>query len=112
MIIVFLLIAIFLAVYALFPFFETEYKNRKLPRGSTDRENFMYRKEEILTALNDLEYDFKMKKMAEDDYAQLKEKFTREAIEVIKKLDQSERKTDIHAGRAGARESKRQKVRS
>jgi hypothetical protein len=74
-------------VYSLFAFFEKAYAKKKLSPVSGERENLEFRKEEILSAINDLEYDFEMKKITEADYLQLKEKLTREAVQVMKKLD-------------------------
>ncbi len=78
----------FFAFYIFSPFFERAFRKRTLVTGMTAQENLRLRKEEIFSALNDLEYDYKMKKMAEPDYEQLKETMTREAIDVMKKLDQ------------------------
>lgn len=84
----FYLVVGFFALYVLSPFFERSFRNRKLASSAVAQENLMFRKEEILGALDDLEYDYKMKKMTEPDYDQLKEKLTGEAIDVMKKLEQ------------------------
>lgn len=88
MLAVFLLLVAGFALYTILPFFDPNYKNKRvgaLPQE--ERQSLQYRKDEVLAALNDLEYDFKMKKMNEPDYLQLKEKLTREAIDVMKKID-------------------------
>ena len=104
--VVFYIVAGFFALYVFSPFFERAFRKRTLTNVAPARENLVFRKEEILGALNDLEYDYKMKKMAEPDYEQLKEKLTREAIDVMKKLEpsgrsaaphESERKRKIHS---------------
>ena len=74
-------------LYLLFAFFEKEYAKKRLSPVSGERENLQFRKEEILGAISDLEYDFEMKKITEADYLQLKEKLSREAVQVMKKLD-------------------------
>ncbi len=84
----FYLVAGFFTIYVLSPFFERSFRNRKLASSAVAQENLMFRKQEILGALDDLEYDYKMKKMSASDYDQLKEKLTGEAIDVMKKLEQ------------------------
>jgi hypothetical protein len=85
---IFGLVASFFAVYAILPFFDTNYRNKRLPGGTGQRENLILRKEEVLTALNDLEYDFRLKKIGEPDYLQMKETLTREAIDLMKRADE------------------------
>jgi hypothetical protein len=85
---IFSLIAAFFAVYAILPLFDKQYRNKHLPGGTGERENLILRKEEVLTALNDLEYDFRMKKIGEPDYLQMKETLTREAIDLMKRADE------------------------
>ncbi|HSE39840.1 MAG TPA: hypothetical protein VLH08_03680 [Acidobacteriota bacterium] len=84
----FILIAAFFALYTILPFFEKAYRNRHLPVDTGELENILNRKEEVISALNDLEYDFRLKKIGEPDYLQLKEKLSLEAIELMKRADQ------------------------
>lgn len=86
----FILLALFFAVYILMPFFEQDFRKKKLDAGTTEKENLGHRKDEILEAIRDLEYDYKMQKMTEQDYSQLKENLTREAVEIMKKIDSLE----------------------
>jgi hypothetical protein len=85
---IFGLIATFFAVYAILPLFDQDYRNKRLPGETGERENTILRKEEVLTALNDLEYDFRLKKIGEPDYLQMKETLTREAIDLMKRADE------------------------
>jgi hypothetical protein len=84
------------AVYTIFAFFEKAYAGKRLPPTHGDLENLKFRKEEILAAMSDLEYDFEMKKITEADYLQLKENLTREAVRVMKKLDEIAVGADKH----------------
>ena len=84
---IFILIAGLFAVYAILPFFDQNFRNKRLPGGSGERENLILRKEEVLSALNDLEYDFRLKKIGEPDYLQIKGKLSLEAIELMKEAD-------------------------
>jgi hypothetical protein len=85
---IFSLITAFFAVYAILPLFDKNYRNKSLPGGTGERENLILRKEEVLTAINDLEYDFRLKKIGEPDYLQMKETLTREAIDLMKRADE------------------------
>lgn len=77
----------FFLVWAIWAFFDKQYARKVVapPRGEV--ENLKFRKEELLAAISDLEYDFEMKKITEADYLQLKENLTREAVEVLKQLE-------------------------
>lgn len=98
----FLIVVGFFALYIILPFFDRAYKNRMIKPIEEKRENLLNRKEEILHAINDLEYDFKMKKMTETDYLQLKENLTGEAIGLMKQLDSVEGLTKENAVRFDA----------
>jgi len=87
MLFVFVLIAAFFAVYTLLPFWEKNFRRRKLEFASGEKETLAGRKGAILEAIRDLEYDYKMQKVTEDDYHHLKEKLTKEAVDIMKKLD-------------------------
>lgn len=86
MFIILLVIAALFAFYVLSPLFSREWSKKRIESVS-DRENLLYKKEEIFSSLNDLEYDFKLKKVNETDYLQLKDHLKQEAIEIMKKLD-------------------------
>ncbi len=94
---VFILIAAFFALYAILPFFDRNYRDRRLSGGSGERENLILRKEEVLSALTDLEYDFRMKKIGQPDYLQMKEKLTLEAIDLMKRADGLAEPSKTHA---------------
>lgn len=85
---IFGLVVTLFALYAILPFFDKNFRNKHLAGGTGERENLVLRKEEVLTALNDLEYDFRMKKIGEPDYLQMKETLTREAIDLMKRADE------------------------
>lgn len=85
---IFYLILSAFALYAILPYFDKNFRNRKLEDISPEQEELIFRKDEVLSSLNDLEYDFRMKKITEPDYLQMKEKLTQDYINVKKKLDQ------------------------
>jgi len=86
----FILLAGFFAAYILMPFFDKNLKSRKLNTGETEKENLAHRKEQVLEAIRDLEYDHKMHKITDQDYDQLKERLTKQAVEIMKRLDSLE----------------------
>ena len=65
-----LLFAAAFAVYALLPFLNPALRNKRIVADSfkINLENLKHKKEEVLSVLNDLEYDFHMHKMSEEDY--------------------------------------------
>jgi hypothetical protein len=92
------------ALYILVPFADRAYRKQRLPVESPEQEDLSYRRDEVLASINDLEYDFQMKKIAEPDYLQLKEKLTQDYIRLQKQLDhlkQTAGKQD--AGSAGSK---------
>lgn len=87
----FILVAAFFAFYILLPFWESPFRKKRLDYAGSEKENLILRKDEILEAMSDLEYDFKMQKVNQDDYNHLKENLTKEAVEIMKKLDTLEK---------------------
>ena len=93
------------ALYVLLPYFDKAYRGRKMKQESPEVQDLTYRKNEILASINDLEYDFQMKKITEPDYLQLKEKLTQEYIVIKKQLDQF---PEMDQQDAGANHQKRE----
>jgi hypothetical protein len=87
---VFILLAGFFAVYILLPFFNQGLKDQSSNPGESEKERLINRKEQILEAIRDLEYDHKMNKVTDEDYDQLKERLTQQAVEIMKRLDSLE----------------------
>lgn len=50
-------------------------------------EELLARKEQIYAAIRDIELDYRMGKLSEEDYAALREQYKNEAIQIMKKLD-------------------------
>lgn len=83
-----------LTVYALFrivsPFLESE--DRQIRHELLDDElrkieRLVARKSALLQSLKDIEFDRETGKLAEEDYQRLRDRYEREAIEVMRKLD-------------------------
>lgn len=72
-------------------------ENEPMPAAAIpkDEDGFEKQKESVFTTLNELEFDFRMKKISEDDYRVLKNKYKSQAISVLK----SEEDLDTLIGR-------------
>ncbi len=105
LIVLFLMVGLFLT-YILAPFFSQPFRNKRLPADSSQLENLRFKKDEVLSAIEDVKYDYRMKKITEADYLQANEKLSREAVEVMKKIDQLEEEADGDA-RASVRTGSR-----
>lgn len=86
----FILLAGFFAAYILLPFFDEGFRKKRLDYAENEKESLTHRKNQILEAIRDLEYDHKMNKITDQDYIQLKERLTKEAVEVLKQLDSAD----------------------
>lgn len=67
--------------------------------AETPMQHLMVRKDSIYTAMKDLEFDYTTGKMSEEDYAGLREKFTVEAAEVLREIDDFEATAKTPAGK-------------
>ncbi len=75
-------------LYVAYPLFlEPEEDVRKDPR-SLDREQLLEEKENLVANLKDIEMDYRMGKLSQEDYEQLKSDFELRAMGVFERLDQ------------------------
>ena len=109
MLLVFFVLLAAFALYVLTPLVSKVWRSRTL-QADHGRQDLLYRKEEILLSLSDIEYDYKMKKIGEADYQQIKESLKREAIEVMKKLDTVEGLAKENAVRFPTGEKRKQRT--
>lgn len=58
-------------------------------------EDLLARKNDIYAAVRDIDFDYRMGKLSEEDYQSLREQYKREAVKIMQALDR-------HAGVAGA----------
>jgi hypothetical protein len=86
MILAFVIVVGLLLVYVVSGLYSKEHRNVILEAPGTD--DLRLRKQEILAGLSDLEYDFQMKKMKEEDYRQEKEKLLADGAGILKKLEE------------------------
>jgi hypothetical protein len=93
LIILSLLITVF-TVFTISPLFSATYRNKKWIVEAADLANLQLHKQEILSALNDLEYDLQMKKISPADYREAKEKLMKEGVGLMEALDRAKGKTE------------------
>jgi len=55
------------------------------------------RKETLYSAIKELDFDFKTNKLSEKDYKELKERYRRDTISILKEIDEVEKGEDMDA---------------
>ena len=53
-------------------------------------------KDAVFTTISEIEFDYKMKKLSEDDYIQLKNEYKKKALEILHDEDELELETEAH----------------
>lgn len=51
-------------------------------------------KDAVFTTINEIEFDYKMKKLSDDDYIQLKNEYKQRALEILREEDELELETE------------------
>lgn len=81
------------AVYVLYPIFAVSYGNQSRPAnrsGLTSRteiRNLIDEKERIYSELRDIEFDYRLGKITDEDYRELNRRYKLKAARVIEKLE-------------------------
>ncbi|NOZ29734.1 MAG: zinc ribbon domain-containing protein [Chloroflexi bacterium] len=94
-----LMAAISVAIVA-WPIVQQRRSNHVDTEGSDALAELMERRDSLLAAIKDLEFDYAMGKMAEEDFQVLNAQLRSEAIEVLKQIDQRQ---GVKPGKAAAR---------
>ncbi|MDT3701368.1 MAG: hypothetical protein RO469_18385 [Thermincola sp.] len=58
-------------------------------------------KESVFTTINEIEFDYRMKKLSDDDYNQLKNDYKQKALEILHEEDEEELETERPDRRTG-----------
>jgi hypothetical protein len=103
----FALIVVLFCSYIFSPFFLRAFKGKRLDFVSTEIENLRLRKQMIVAAINDLEYDSKMNKMSLEDYQSIKERLVSEGSAVLQALKKAECPDPVYRGRPVRKRAKR-----
>lgn len=87
-----LAIAIVLSLFAVafigYPFYQASRKNISFELNHR-AEELETRKSEIYAAIKDIEFDFQMGKLSEEDYQELKHQYRTEAVGLLKEIDKT-----------------------
>lgn len=84
--VVFSLLAI---AYIGYPFYQS--RRKKISFELNHRaEELESRKTEIYAAIKDIEFDYQMGKLSEEDYKELKQQYRLEAVDLLKEIDKAE----------------------
>lgn len=91
-VITFFILSIAVSILVVYPIIKTkigfEYKEG-LNHRARDLED---RKEAIYEAIKDIEFDYQMGKLSEEDFAELRQQYKEEAIGLLKKIEQIQKK--------------------
>jgi len=80
-------LSILTALFVAYPLFQ---KNQRKVSFALNHqaEDLQARKEEIYAAIRDIDFDYRMGKLSEEDYASLRDQYKTEAINLMKRVDQ------------------------
>ncbi len=102
----FILLSLLVSLFVVFPIFQ-EKKSNKRGRAAHSTNNHAVelaeQKRNIYKAIKEIEFDFEMGKLSQDDFEELRQQYKDDAVGLLKKIDQ--------AGAPGSRKKKRKAVR-
>jgi len=81
-----ILIMLVSAVYVAQPYWHPAVAARS-PRGNNLLGELIEKRDELLAALKEIEFDHATGKMADDDFAEMNERYRNEAVTVLKRID-------------------------
>lgn len=89
---IFILVAALVIIYVFRPLFgkQQEFKSRKVGR----RRQLLEGRESLYDSIKELDFDYKMGKVEEDDYQATRSRYQSQAVELMKAIDQSNGKSD------------------
>jgi hypothetical protein len=106
-------LAILTAIFVGYPFFQKQ--QRKVSFALNHRaQELEARKAEIYAAIRDIDFDYRMGKLSQDDYETLRDQYKAEAISMMKQIDQMKpgqpRSATARSDGKGVRSSKQEAV--
>ncbi len=99
-------LALLAALYIGYPLFQS--RSRSMNFDLNHRvEDLEAKKAEIYAAIKDIEFDYEMGKLSEEDYQELREQYKAQAVQILRQLDQmksgTRRRTKAKTGQRAAR---------
>lgn len=79
-------VAILAALFIGYPFFKPRNKEIAFELNH-QAEDLLARKDEIYAAIKDIDFDYQMGKLSDDDYQTLRQQYKTDAISLLKKID-------------------------
>lgn len=81
-----------MVLYVSYPLLREEEESETPAMTLSKRQLLTVKKQELVSSLKDVEMDYRMQKLSEEDYGRLKAEFEGQAIEVLRELDAIEEK--------------------
>ena len=78
-------------LYVAYPLLNDTAEARIQEKKATEQERVVQEKEEVVDILKDIEMDFRMGKLSQQDYQSLKRDFEQRAVEVFQRLESLEK---------------------
>jgi hypothetical protein len=72
------------------PLVRREYTAGSKTSPISDEKSLERTKEAVFTTINEIEFDYKMKKLSDDDYQNLKQQYKQKALEILHEEDELE----------------------
>lgn len=94
-----LIISILISLYILYPMVKKFLMDNKIEFNPSDSDpehkNLLGEKEQLLNEIKDIDLDYGLEKLGENDYKELRQKYRLKAAQVIKKIENYEELHDI-----------------
>ncbi len=94
-----LIISIIISLYILYPMVKKFLMNNKIELNPSDSDpehkNLLMEKDQLLNEIKDIDLDYGLEKLGENDYKELRQKYRLKAAQVIKKIENYEELHDI-----------------
>ncbi len=81
-------LALLTGLYVAYPLLQKRQQKVSFARNHR-AEEFEARKAEIYAAIKDIDFDFQMGKLSQEDYDQLRSQYKAEAVSLLKRIDQT-----------------------
>lgn len=80
--------------YVFIPLFQKQGEVQRASNRESRRRQLLEERERTLEAIRELDFDFRMGKLEDDDYRKIRSRYEADAIAVIKKLDEGNGRAD------------------
>lgn len=76
-------------LYILYPLFQNRYSLKYIPQfpGDIEVDSLQQSKKEALLAIKEIDFEFQMGKLSQDDYENLKTDYQNQALQILREID-------------------------